>query len=52
MNCMICDGVCLRGGWLPVRAPSTHSMSGRSLARHVHGVAGHVTIVGLCCLVV
>ena len=23
-------------------APSTHSMSGLSLAKHVHGVVGHV----------
>ena len=42
MNCMVCDGVCLKGGWLSVGAPNTHNMSGLILARHVHGVVGHV----------
>ena len=33
----------LGGGGLAIcGVPSTHSMSGRSLARHVHGVVGHV----------
>ena len=27
---------------MSVGAPSTHSMCGLSLARHVHGVVGHV----------
>lgn len=26
MNCMACDGVCLKGDWLSVGAPSTHNM--------------------------
>jgi hypothetical protein len=29
-------------GWLLVGAPSTHSMYGMSLAKHVHGVVGHI----------
>ena len=29
------------GGWLSGGAPSTHSMSGLRLARHVHGVVWH-----------
>ena len=29
-------------GWLSMRAPSMHNMFGMSLAKHVHGVVGHV----------
>ena len=32
-------------------APSTHSMSGLSLARHVHGVVGHVRWSSHCGIV-
>jgi hypothetical protein len=44
MNCMVFDGVGSKGAWLSVGAPSMHSMSGLSLARHVHGVMGHVQL--------
>lgn len=41
MNCMVFDGVGIRGVCLSLGAPSTHSsMSGLSLARHVHGIVG------------
>ena len=36
MNCMTFGVVGIRGDWLFVGAPRTHSMSGLSLARHVH----------------
>ena len=42
INYMVCDGVGLRGGQLSVGAPNMHSMFGLSLAKHVHGVVGHV----------
>ena len=42
MNCMTFGEVGIRGGWLSMRAPRTHSMSGQSLARHVHSEFGHV----------
>ena len=42
MNCMTFGEVGIRGGWLSMRAPRTHSMSGQSLARHVHSEVGHV----------
>ena len=35
-------GLVLEGAWLSVGAPGTYSMSGLSLARHVHGIVGHV----------
>ena len=45
MSCMIFGGSGVRGGgwgWLSVGVPSMHNMLGLSLARHVHGIAGHV----------
>jgi hypothetical protein len=36
MNCMTFGGVGVKGGWRSMGAPNTHSMSGMSLARHVH----------------
>ena len=30
------------GGWLSMGVPSTHRISGLSLARHVHGEVVHV----------
>ena len=42
MNCMTFGEVGVRGRWLLVGAPSTHSMYGLSMATHVHGVMGHV----------
>ena len=42
MNCMVCDGVGLKWGWLYVVAPSTHNMYGLNLVGHVHDVVGHV----------
>ena len=42
MNCMVCVGVGLSRGVLFVGAPIIYSMYGLSLARHVHGVLGHV----------
>ena len=36
MNYMTFVEVGIRGGWMSVGAPSTHSMSSLSLARHVH----------------
>ena len=42
MNCMTFGEVGIRGGWLSVGVPNTHSMSGLSLARHVHDIVGHV----------
>ena len=42
MSCMTFGETGVRGAWLSVGAPSTHSMSGLSLARHVHGIVGHV----------
>ena len=41
MNCMIFGEAGIREVWLFVGAPSTHNMSGLSLARHVHGIMGH-----------
>jgi hypothetical protein len=42
MDCMTFDEVGVKGGCLFVGALSTHHMSGSSLARHVHGIVGHV----------
>jgi hypothetical protein len=42
MNCMKFDEVGVRWGWLYVGAPNTHNMSGLSMAKHVHGIKGHV----------
>ena len=42
MNYMTCVAVGARGGWVSVGAPSMHNMYGRSFARHVHVVLGHV----------
>lgn len=42
MNCMVCVKVGLSGGVLFVEAPIIHSMYGLNIARHVHGVLGHV----------
>lgn len=39
---MTFGGVVVRVAWLFVGAPSTHSMPGLSLARHVHDRVGHV----------
>jgi hypothetical protein len=41
MNCMTFGGVGVRVAWLFVGSPSTHSMSGLTLARHVHNTVGH-----------
>ena len=51
MNCMTFGGVGVRGGWLYVGAPRTHSMSGLSMARHVHGIVGHVHWCSQCGIV-
>ena len=42
MNLMMFGTVGIMEGLLSVGAPSTHNMSGLSLAKHVHGVVGHV----------
>lgn len=42
MNCVLCVKVDLSGGLLFVGAPIMHSMFGLSMARHVHGVVGHM----------
>jgi hypothetical protein len=53
MNCMTFGGVGVKGGgWLSVGAPSTHSMHGLTLTRHVHGVLGHVHWSSHCGIVV
>ena len=48
MDCMTFGGVGIRGGggW-----PSTHSISGMSLARHVHGIVGIVHWINHCGIV-
>ena len=55
MNCMPFGEVGVRGCWLSVGVPNMHSMSGLSLARHVHDIMRHVhwsSHCGLFCLVV
>ena len=42
MNCMACDGLGLKGGWLFVGVPITHNTYDLSLARHLHDVVVHV----------
>ena len=39
MNCMVCDKVGLKGGWLSMGAPIAY---GLNLAGHVHDVVVHV----------
>ena len=45
---MTFGGIGVRGCWLCVGAPSTHSMSGLSLARHVDGIVGHMHWSNFC----
>jgi hypothetical protein len=51
MNCMTFVEVGVREGWMSVGAPSTHSMSSLSLARHVHVIVGHVQWSSHCGIV-